>query len=173
MLIDGEFIEEEGLKVLDFSPSRSLFRLMKKSKLNYFSSDLSGDFIADEKYDLTSIDAPSDSFGLIICYHVLEHIEEDYKAMGELFRILQEDGVCFIQTPFKTGEIYEDASITSPNEREKSFGQWDHVRIYSVDSLVKRLKEVGFHVEELKFSETENNKYGFKHTETVLICRKG
>lgn len=162
---------QHNIKILDFSPSRSIYRLLKKN-YNYLSSDLSGDFLSEVAYDITKIDTDTDSYDLIICYHVLEHIDNDTEAMKELFRVLKKGGNCFIQTPFKEGEIFEDSSIRLPKERQKFFGQFDHVRIYSVEGLKKRLENVGFKVTPKYFTSNNDNLHGFSKNETVLICRK-
>lgn len=169
ILNDG-FINE-NTKILHFSPSRSIYRVLK-SKQNYLSSDLSGDFLCDVKYDITDIEAQKNSFDLIICYHILEHIVDDQKAMNELLRVLKNGGFCIIQTPFKAGKIYEDFSIKTSKEREKHFGQDDHVRIYSVSGLQKRLEDAGFEVEIKNFELDRENLHGFSSQETVLICNK-
>lgn len=158
-----------GTTVLDFSPSRCLYRAMKAQKgLTYISTDISGDFLADEQYDITAIDSPDDSFDLILCYHILEHIEEDRQAMRELARILKPGGICLVQTPFKSGEIYEDPEIREREERLLHFGQEDHVRIYSVDGLRKRLEDAGFAVTVKNFVADPTGKNGFATAETVL-----
>ena len=158
---------------LDFSPARSLFRRLKKiNNHTYVASDLSGDFLADEAFDITRIDAPNEAFDLITCYHILEHVPEDERAMTELYRVLKKEGVCFVQTPFKNGAIYENPDINTPQERLEHFGQEDHVRIYSVQGLKERLSKVGFRIEQLSFDEKESNRFGFKTQETVLVCRK-
>ena len=171
-----QIIDDKNLKnkqkILDFSPSRSIYRLMKKRDYDYIASDISGDFISDVKYDITDIDSENNSFDLIICYHILEHIDDDIKAMKELFRVLKSRGHCIIQTPFKNGEIYENNSIVTPAEREKHFGQSDHVRIYSINGLRNRLEKVGFQVEEKNYKEEHQNYTGFNEKETVLICKK-
>lgn len=170
-ILNNDFLKD-NIRVLDFSPSRSIYRQMKKRNITYVSSDLSGDFNADKSYDITEIDAKDGQFDLIICYHVLEHVLEDLKAMQELWRVLDNGGHCLIQTPFKEGEIYEDNSITTPEDREKHFGQDDHVRIYSVVGLQQRLEKTGFKVEVKKFSASPENFNGFEQEETVLICSK-
>ncbi|MCG2419607.1 methyltransferase domain-containing protein [Aequorivita sp. F47161] len=158
-------------KVLHFSPSRSVFRLLKKNpKIYYFSTDYEDEFIAEYHYDITQIPLEKDFFDLIICYHILEHIEDDKKAMSELYRVLKKNGTCIIQTPFKTGAIYEDFSKKTPKERLKAFGQEDHVRVYSVDGLLERLDENGFKKIEAK-TFPPNERYGFME-ETVLIGKK-
>lgn len=170
----SNFLIEQDLlhgHLLHFSPSRSLYRLLKKNKHNtYFSTDYEDEFIADHRYDITDIPLEEDFFDVIICYHILEHIEDDKKAMAELYRVLKPNGSCVIQTPFKEGDIYEDYSIKSPKERLKAFGQEDHVRVYSVEGLKKRLMESGFENIEIKTFPNEE-RYGFME-ETVLIARK-
>ena len=170
-ILDNDFLKK-GHKILDFSPSRSIYRLMKKRDYFYISSDISGDFISDVSYNIKDIDSEDESFNLIICYHILEHIDDDFKAMSELWRILKKGGHCIIQTPYKEGEIYENESITSPMEREKHFGQADHVRIYSANGLKNRLENAGFKVEIKNYKEKHENINGFNDTEAVLICEK-
>jgi ubiquinone/menaquinone biosynthesis C-methylase UbiE len=159
------------IQILDFSPSRPLFRKWKKEKnVKHIASDLSGDFIANVAYDITKIPAKDNSFDLIICYHILEHVIDDVKAMSELHRILKPNGTVLIQTPFKEGEIYEDYSITSEAERLLHFGQEDHVRIYSVEGLKKRLESVGFSV---VINQYEKDEYlGFSDKEIILFATK-
>lgn len=170
-ILDTEFLNNE-LSILDFSPSRSIYRLFKKKKFNYLSSDLSGDFISDVSFDITSIESPDKSFDLIICYHVLEHIENDIQAMKELYRVLKSGGHCIIQTPFKEGEIFEDTSVQTAKDRLIHFGQEDHVRIYSANGLKERLEKAGFETEIRIFKEKVDNVNGYKCEETVLICSK-
>ncbi len=171
-LLNSEFIKA-NISVLDFSPHRTIYRNLKKNNsISYTGTDLSGDFISDIKLDITNIDAKAETYDLIICYHILEHIEDDVKAMNELNRILKKDGICIIQTPFKEGETYENPLIKTDKERIKHFGQKDHVRIYSVKGLKERLAKCGFKAEILNFEENDNNKFGFKKNETILICTK-
>jgi len=171
-LLDSEFLKMK-IEVLDFSPSRSIYRKFKRTPfVSYTGTDLSGDFISEENYDITNIDIESESQDLIICYHVLEHIENDIQAMKELYRVLRKNGTCIIQTPFKYGEIYEDTSLNTEKERLKHFGQEDHVRIYSVNGLKERLSNCGFKVGVKEFEEEINNEIGFEKEETILISKK-
>ena len=147
------------------------YRKWKKIKtVDYTASDLSGDFIADVQFDITNISKPDESYDLIICYHILEHVIEDVKAMKELYRILKPNGTIIIQTPFKDGKIYEDYSIQSETERLKHFGQEDHVRIYSVDGLKKRLESIGFDIIVNQFEE--NIYLGFSNNEIIILATK-
>ena len=89
------------------------------------------------------------AFDTIICSHVLEHVPADAKAMSELFRVLRPGGVAIIQVPYADdcAETDEDPSVTDPLERERRFGQFDHVRIYGRD-FADRLRRAGFVVDE-------------------------
>lgn len=158
--------------ILDFSPSRCLYRKMKKiANINYISTDLSGDFIANNQFDITNIDLTNSSIDLVICYHILEHIDADTQAMQELFRVMKPGAKALIQTPFKDGEIYENDTITTKNDRLIHFGQEDHVRVYSVLGLKKRLENSGFEVA-VKTNFSQNQYNGFDENESILIAYK-
>ncbi|WP_252723592.1 methyltransferase domain-containing protein [Winogradskyella psychrotolerans] len=158
--------------VLHFSPPRALSEQLKKlDTINYYSSDFENEFIADYNYDITAIACESDFFDAIICYHVLEHIEDDTKAMSELFRVLKPNGICLIQTPFKEGDIYEDYSITTKSARKIAFGQDDHVRVYSVEGLRNRLEAKGFKVDIASFDSNTKDIFGLQ-PETVMLVKK-
>ncbi|MFB9058011.1 methyltransferase domain-containing protein [Mariniflexile ostreae] len=160
--------------MLHFSPSRSIYRKLKiKKNLKYFSTDFENEFLADYKFDITNINQVDNKFDTIICYHILEHIKEDKKAMAELHRVLKPKGTLYIQTPFKAGDTYEDDAITSPEERLKHFGQHDHVRIYSVDGLKNRLEHHGFKVSVKTYPAQKDDFYlGLQSPETILIATK-
>lgn len=162
--------QNNPIKLLEFSPSRSLYRTFKKRQnTTYFPTDLSTDFIAEYKYDITNIPIENNYFDFILCYHILEHVDNDVKAMEELYRVLSSTGKILVQTPFKEGEIYENPAITSPAERLKHFGQEDHVRIYSVQGLKQRLTDVGFQVQVHEFDIDDY--HGLNH-EIVLELSK-
>lgn len=170
-LLETEYLTS-NTNVLDFSPSRCLYRKLKKLKtINYQGTDLSGDFIADHQFDITNLEIADNTLDLIICYHILEHIENDTQAMKELFRVMKPGAKSLIQTPFKEGKIYEDYTIISEEERLKHFGQEDHVRIYSVSGLKKRLQSCGFIVE-IRENFIDENKYDFDKEEKIIVIAK-
>jgi SAM-dependent methyltransferase len=158
-------------KVLHFSPSRSLYRRLKKIKtIDYVSTDFENEFLADQKYDITNLDIEDNQFDFIICYHILEHIENDVIAMKELFRVLKPGGTVIIQTPFKEGDIYENEAIKTPEARKIHFDQEDHVRIYSVEGLKKRLENTGFLLKVNTFKADDF--YGLREGENVFFAEK-
>ncbi len=171
MLLKTEFLVPNSV-VLDFSPSRCLYRKMKENTtINYQSTDLSGDFIADYRFDITKLELAENTFDLVICYHILEHIENDVLAIEELFRVMKPGSKALIQTPFKEGEIYENYKITSDKERLEHFGQEDHVRIYSVLGLKNRLENGGFLVE-IRENLSSENKFDLDKNEKIIVITK-
>ncbi len=164
--------EVDGKRVLHFSPSKSLRRKLEAlAHVDYVTTDYMGEFEAMKNLNIESIEEPDSSYDVIICYHVLEHIENDKTALLELHRVLVVGGTCFIQTPFKEGEIYEDNSIKSESDRLKHFGQNDHVRVYSALGLKTRLEDAGFQVQIEKYSALETNRNGFAKGETILVAK--
>ena len=107
---------------------------MAHPNIDYLSADLNSPS-AMVKMDITNIKYEDNSFDVIICNHVLEHIPDDRKAMSELYRVLKPGGWAILQVPISLllNKTYEDPTVTTPEEREKVFGQSDHVRIYAKD----------------------------------------
>ncbi|WP_055443358.1 class I SAM-dependent methyltransferase [Lacinutrix himadriensis] len=163
----------ENKKVLHFSPSHSLKEQIQKANTKeYITTDYLGEFQAMKKLNIEAIDEPDNYYDVIICYHVLEHVVQDRKAMQELYRILKPNGICYVQTPFKEGENYEDATIVTEADRLKYFGQEDHLRIYSVSGLSNRLQEAGFKIDVFDYEEDAKNVLGFLKKESVIIASK-
>jgi SAM-dependent methyltransferase len=169
-LLNEQFLKN-GDVVLDFSPHRAIFRKLKSnSSIEYFPTDYEDEFLADFHFDITNMAVEDEKFDLIICYHILEHIVADQQAMKELYRILKPDGRLLVQTPFKDGDIYEDVTIVSPEDRLSHFGQSDHVRVYSVSGLSSRLEMAGFKIQVMRYGKDEY--YGFKENEVVIVASK-
>ena len=159
-------------KVLHFSPPKCLKdRFENLSNVDYFPTDYLGEFQAKYQYNIEQLPVDSGTFNLIICYHILEHIVNDRMAMKELFRVLDRNGILMIQTPFKEGAIYEDFSISSEKERLHAFGQEDHVRIYSVDGLVKRFQEVNPSAA-VDVISNEHSVYEGLSDDTIIVIRR-
>jgi ubiquinone/menaquinone biosynthesis C-methylase UbiE len=93
--------------------------------------------------DITDLHFPDNFFDSILCYHVLEHVPADYKALHELHRVLKPGGWAILQVPLKSGPTIEGTHIIDPEERTRLFGQADHVRYYG-DDYKQRLESKGF-----------------------------
>ena len=167
----------KNYKVLHIAPEQEFLRKFKKMKnLEYTSADLFSP-IVDVKADILDLPFEDESFDVIFCNHVLEHIIDDKKAMSELYRVMKKGGWGILQVPMKNslGKTYEDFTITDPKERQKHFGQYDHVRWYGMDYF-ERLKSVGFSVDinfySQKFSKEEKKRFGLNVTEILPVVRK-
>ena len=167
----------KNYKVLHIAPEQEFLRKFKKMKnLDYTSADLFSP-IVDVKADILDLPFEDESFDVIFCNHVLEHIEDDRKAMSELYRVMKKGGWGILQVPMKNSleKTYEDFTITDPKERQKHFGQYDHVRWYGMDYF-DRLKAVGFDAEanfySQKFSDADIKKFGLNRNEILPIVRK-
>lgn len=161
--------------VLHFSPSRPIWRKLKKlPTITYIPSEYEGAPEIPNNFDITDIPLADGSIDWILCYHVLEHIGDDFQAIRELYRVLKTQGKAIIQTPFKRGEIYEDKSIVDPAQRKQHFGQEDHVRIYSLPGLQERLEQAGFSVEVLQYDtkDKRSSYHAFHKNEYILMATK-
>jgi ubiquinone/menaquinone biosynthesis C-methylase UbiE len=122
------------------------------------------------------IPCKDNSFDVVLCNHVLEHVPDDRRAMRELQRVLRPGGWAILQTPVdpQRAETFEDPAIVSPRDRERAFGQHNHLRIYGRD-YKERLENAGFRVQVDKYaSELEAKlveKYGLSNEE-VYVCTK-
>jgi SAM-dependent methyltransferase len=134
-----------GRRLLHFAPEPLLDPVFARLPgVERLTADLHAP--ADLRLDITKMDLPDDSFDLILCSHVLEHVPDDRAAMRELRRVLSDGGLALVLVPYRPEvTTYEDPSITSPFDRMVAFGQQDHVRIYGND-LSDRLREAGFDV---------------------------
>lgn len=165
------------LKVLHFAPEQAFYKRFRNlSHLDYTTTDLNSP-LADVEADICNLPFDDNTFDVILCNHVLEHIPDDHKAMQELFRVLTPGGWGVFQIPQDLDRewTFEDDSITDRKERTKIFGQYDHVRIYGRDYFDK-LRNVGFEVEEIHFtkhlSQEELNRYRLAVNEVIPFVRK-
>jgi len=165
------------LKVLHIAPEQAFYKRFKQqANLEYITSDLYSP-LADVKADICALPFEDESFDVILCNHVLEHIPDDTQAMRELYRVLKKGGWGIFQVPqeIERAETFADDSITDPKERARIFGQYDHVRIYGMDYFDK-LRSIGFSVLPLPCTEVasaeEIEKYRLVKNEILPICSK-
>ena len=163
-------------KVLHMAPEQCFLSRFKKLNHEYITADLDSP-IADVKADIVNLPFNDNSFDVIFCNHVLEHIQDDTKAMKELFRVMKKGGMGVFQVPQDLNRdiTFEDNSITDPKERAKIFGQYDHVRVYGRDYFDK-LRSVGFKVEEVnyyqKISSELSSRYRLMEGELLPVVFK-
>jgi SAM-dependent methyltransferase len=163
----------QKLNVLHIAPEACFIpRFEKMHGDGYITADIESP-LAKVKMDIHQIPFPENTFDVVLCNHVLEHVADDIQAMSEIRRVLKPGAFSILQVPFfkpLLDKTYEDASITDPKEREKKFGQDDHVRRYGKD-YTSRLELAGLIAKEDHFveqlSEDVRNHYGIAHGELI------
>jgi SAM-dependent methyltransferase len=164
-------------RVMHVAPEQCFYTRFRQYKhIDYVTADLESP-MADHHFDLHDIPFEGNSFDMILCNHVLEHVTDDRRVMSEFLRVLRPGGFAILQVPLEPNreETFEDPSITDPRQREKYFGQKDHLRVYGRD-YPNRLRECGFNVEELPVSQTFSkdmvSRYRLAAGETLYIGLK-
>lgn len=164
-------------KVLHFAPEQAFYKRFRNQKnLDYTTTDLLSP-LADVKADICNLPFADNSYDVILCNHVLEHIPNDTKAMQELYRVLKPNGMAILQIPqdLNREKTFEDNSITDKKQRAEIFGQYDHVRIYGRDYFDK-LRSIGFTVVEENYTQKltpeQVKKYALAMGEIIPVCFK-
>jgi SAM-dependent methyltransferase len=129
--------------------------------------------------DIQKINLENNLFDVVICCHVLEHVDQVEQAMREIYRILKPNGFAVLQTPIALNlqKTLEDKTVTSQSDRKKAYGQVDHVRLFGLDYFDK-LRTAGFRVvRDNPFSnqwlpERELARHCLERIEDVVICFK-
>lgn len=147
--------DAKPIRILHFAPEYALYAWLRScgSRVKYTACDIDpGRYSSVPNVhfaDMMSLPFEAGSFDLIICSHVLEHVSDDAGGMSELLRVLSPGGELLALAPFTIDGLGtdEDPSVSDPEERERRFCQFDHVRLYDRDDFVRRLENVGFSVE--------------------------
>ncbi|HLZ16169.1 MAG TPA: methyltransferase domain-containing protein [Cyclobacteriaceae bacterium] len=161
------------LHVLHVAPEHCFMKPFEKQhRENYVTADIESP-LARVKVDIHQIPFPENYFDAILCNHVLEHVRDDIQVMNEFYRVLKPGGWAILQVPFFNpvpDETFEDNAITDARQREKIFGQEDHVRKYGKD-YPQRIRQSGLQVMEdpfsSGFSEEKAFYFGIVRQETI------
>lgn len=136
------------LDVLHIAPEQCFLKLFEKMHgKKYITADIESP-LAKVKMDIHQMPFPDRSFDVVLCNHVLEHVEDDLKALREINRVLKPGGWAILQVPFFAPippRTIEDKSAITPQAREQLFGQDDHVRKYGRD-YPQRIEQAGLQV---------------------------
>ncbi|MDZ4665601.1 MAG: methyltransferase domain-containing protein [Bacteroidota bacterium] len=164
-------------KMLHIAPEQCFYKLFKaQSNLNYTTGDYNSP-IADIHFDLHKAPFNDNSFDVIFCNHVLEHVEDSAVCMKELYRIMKPGGWGIFQVPLDVAaqKTLEDKSIVTEEDREKHYWQKDHVRLFGLDYKDK-LAVAGFNVTIDDFVNTISpelqDRYRLPKGEMIYLCRK-
>lgn len=164
-------------KMLHVAPEQCFYGLFRKMEnLDYLTSDLDSP-IADVKMDIHDIQYPDNTFDVILCNHVLEHVRNDIQCMSELCRVLTPGGLAIMQVPLDPNLAVtdEDPDLEDPEERKRRFGQYDHVRLHGQD-YPERLKKAGFKVTPVDYSKKltpeQFDRFRLPEGEILYVCTK-
>jgi SAM-dependent methyltransferase len=159
-----------GRRVLHLAPEASFYRQWRGTP-GYIAADLARTRTSERRVDITAIDFPDASFDLIICNHVLEHVPDDRRGIGELFRVLAPGGTAIVSVPI---EPDRQATWTPPADMPKAEVErlcgYGHLRLYGRD-FEDLLRAVGFAAHAVAFTPQENDLHRLAD-EIVHVCRK-
>jgi len=170
----------EGRKILHIAPEMQIYNWLKSlSGFTYITGDKRTVGYRYPKdvidLDITELPFEDSSFDVVICNHVLEHVKDDYQAIQEIYRILRPQGIAIVLIPIDKElerTIEEpDGKPFSPEERQKAFGQFDHVRQYGLD-YYERLHSKGFEVMIIPPAPDKIAKYGLYIEDDIIIGYK-
>tara|TARA_B100001540_G_scaffold173934_1_gene153706 strand:- start:8888 stop:9655 length:768 start_codon:yes stop_codon:yes gene_type:complete len=167
----------DNLKCLHIAPEYCFIKLFKSMKnLDYITADLISPW-ADIKMDVHEIPFEDNTFDVVICNHVLEHVANADQVMKEFFRVMKVGGWGIFQVPIDKNNpnTEEDPLVTDPKERERLYWQSDHLRLFGLD-YGKKLANAGFTVTEDDFINTLPSslikRYALPEGEIVYFCEK-
>ena len=168
-------IRSQPRRMLHLAPEPGIAtRLAALSNLSYINADMF-DPSAMLRLDLCNLGTCDNAFDLVYCSHVLEHVQSDLRALSEMRRVLRPGSHAIILVPITAAATFEDPTLTDPAERERLFGQHDHVRRYGPD-FADRLRASGFEVTPLQSSAfataEEARMFGINPNETIFWCHK-
>jgi SAM-dependent methyltransferase len=173
-----------GGAVLHVAPDRNLADALDRisgvaqTRGDKFTKGYEGDFYADgtKDMDVTKLRLPEKSFSVVLCNHVLEHVIQDRKALREIFRVLKPGGWAMLQVPVSHSlrRTVDGPAALSRQDRERRFGQFDHVRMYARQDYPKRIEEAGFEVDVIRPASVgiRVKKYALHPREELFIARR-
>ena len=177
-LRDRTSLFEQPSRLLHVAPEPQLALVLKQSpNIQYVSADLVGPGVMSH-FDIQHAPFQAETFDVIICNHVMEHVANDSVAMAELHRILKPGGWALLQVPIALAmdRTIEDSTATTEAERIERFGQEDHVRLYTRHDYIRRLNAAGFTVNTENFARDLGSanvrRFGLVEKEDVFLCSK-
>jgi SAM-dependent methyltransferase len=167
--VDTKALIPAGARVLHFAPEPPVTRFVKPLAGEYKTADLFAAGV-DLKLNIEAINQPDGAWDVIICSHVLEHVDH-IKALAEMRRILAPRGVLLAFFPVVEAwpHDYENPEITSERDRGLHFGKEDHLRRFG-SSVRKAFTAAGFTLETFAPIGPEVVQFGFIPGETLYIA---
>jgi glycosyltransferase involved in cell wall biosynthesis len=150
-------------RILHFSPENCLANLFRSFPVEYIPSEYQG----PGDGDMQGMKYPDNRFDMIISHHVLEHVGDDGKALSEIWRVLEDDGVCYLSVPVCWGSKTEEYGFADPKQNY-------HYRMYG-DDLVDKFGR--FSWKRIDFKDLLNTqtmkRFGIDPEEPIFELKKG
>jgi len=167
---------KEKYRVLHFAPEPVLEKkFMHMDNIDYMSVDLNP-ALAMVEADIQQLPFEDETFDIVFCSHVLAMVEDDEKALQEIFRVLRKGGKAFIQERYDVeGPTVEDKTKATDADRKKVYGKTYLRRLYGHD-LEQRIAAVGFEVDVTRyldeFDEEQKQRFGLGNREEIFLSKK-
>jgi SAM-dependent methyltransferase len=132
--------------VLHIAPENRLREYIRGcAPSQYVMGDLSPSDESVRRLDVHDLPFGAETFDVVICNHVLEHVADAAVALAELRRVLKPRGRLICQTPYATRltQAFEDPLLQSAADRLFFYGQEDHVRLFGAD-IERVFRSAGF-----------------------------
>jgi SAM-dependent methyltransferase len=183
-LTSHEMLSKKNISLLHIAPEPALNKYLKMiPNVAYtcgdkFEKGYDGFYYDKDtlRLDLTELPFSDNSFDIVICNHVLEHVINEKKALNEIYRVLKPSGWAILQVPVASEfEQTKENNADSEEKRALLYGQKDHVRLYGLDYL-SRLKSHGFRVKDWSpnklFDQNHLQRFAINALEKVFIASK-
>ncbi len=169
--IEGDADRLSGKRILHFAPEKIVMAQMRGNPL-YETADLFQKGVTHH-VDITTLPFPDARYDVVMAHHVLEHIDDDHRAIAELFRVLKPGGFAALSVPLNgtRATTYENPAVTDPVARTAHFSAPDHKRMYGLD-FADRLAAAGFVPATWRLPPDQEVRYGLLPTEWLILAAK-
>jgi hypothetical protein len=169
--VEARQLLNKRTRLLHFAPESNVRTYLEPRVGSYRTADLFAEGV-DLKLNIEAIDQPDQSWDVIVCSHVLEHVDHR-KALTELHRILAPGGVLLALFPIVDAwpQDYEAPHVQSPRDRGLHFGKENHLRRFGA-SVRSDFANAGFELEAFSPISPDVVRYGLIPGETLFIAAR-
>lgn len=164
--------------VLHFAPEKVISNKICENKQVYYVTGDKVDGLADSVIDMTDIHYSDNTFDYVIAGMVLEHIEDERRALSELKRVCKPQGKIILAIPFceDMKSTLSNPEIKSQDDKMRYYGHRDHVRLYGRDYAQRiadfGLVEVVCHKPKDIWTDREIKRNGLQGDYSIIIATK-
>lgn len=135
-----------------------------------FIYDISGNDVLENFISVTDNNIKDYSYDLIICSNVLEHVSYPKHILKEIYELMNEDTVLYIEVP------YEKLMQNNSKSKDKYLlkRHWhEHINFFSERALAELTKSCGLEIVKQKnYSENVNHKISNIENVLMIACKK-